>query len=809
MPSDPAWPAETYTVAVRQLCEFTARCGDLDLRFQGAPTGAEGVAGHTLVAQRRGPGYERELALSAAWGPLTVRGRADGYDSLKHRLEEVKTYRGRFESITAEQQAVHWAQVQIYGHLLCQTRALPQIRLALVYLNLDDSQETVLERVYEAQALEEFHALHCSRFVEWARQELAHLKARGQALQGLAFPQAAMREGQRTLARAVWHAARQGRCLLAQAPTGIGKTLGTVFPALKAMGDPGQATAIDKLYVLSAKSSGRTLAVQALASLVRGAAPSEPACAGGDPSTAAEPAPMQAPMQAPSDGSIGRRLRVLELLAREKACEHPDKACHGQSCPLAKGYYDKLPAARAAAVEAGLMDGVTLRRIGLDHELCPYHLGHEMLAWSDVVVGDYHHWFDSHAVLYSLSTARQWQVAVLVDEAHNLVERGRQMYSADLDDSVIDAASAGAPAALRQDLARLRRHWRALSRDAAPYSVLPQLPPALLAAMQHTRGAIIAWQGEHPTQPAAPLQRLSHALGHLMQRLASLDTHSLIDLSVQQSQGSGRARATLCVRNVVPAPFLGPRLSAAHCCVLFSATLTPAEHYAQMLGLPEDTRRLDVAGPFHAGQLEVRVLKGVSTRWADRSLSLPTLVEVMAAQWQERPGKYLAFFSSFDYLQQASLALQQSHPQLPQWQQSARMSEAQQEAFVERFRSGPPGIGFAVLGGSFAEGIDLPGPQLIGAFIATLGLPQLNPVNEQFRRRMEQLLGRGSAHAYLYPGLRKVVQAAGRVIRSQSDQGVLWLMDERFAQAQVRALLPPWWRLEVIESPDGRAAAGP
>ena len=137
------------------------------------------------------------------------------------------------------------------------------------------------------------------------------------------------------------------------------------------------------------------------------------------------------------------------------------------------------------------------------------------------------------------------------------------------------------------------------------------------------------------------------------------------------------------------------------------------------------------------------------------------------------------------------------------------MSEAQQQAFVERFRSGPPGIGFAVLGGSFAEGIDLPGPQLIGAFIATLGLPQLNPVNEQFRRRMEQLLGRGYAHAYLYPGLRKVVQAAGRVIRSQSDQGVLWLMDERFAQAQVRALPPPWWRLEVIESPDGRAAAGP
>ena len=798
MPSDCPYPAETYTVAVRQLCEFTARCGDLDLRFQGAPSAAEGMAGHALVAQRRGPGYERELALSASWGPLTVRGRADGYDRVNHRLEEVKTYRGRFESITAEQQALHWAQVQIYGHLMCQTRALAQIRLALVYLNVDDSQETVLERLCEAQALEQFYALHCSGFVQWARQELAHQRARGQALQSLAFPQAAMREGQRKLARAVWHAARQGRCLLAQAPTGIGKTLGTVFPALKAMaaGDG----AIDKLYVLSAKSSGRTLALQALASLVRGPAPSAPVGAGGEPLVAAD----AAPTEPTPERAIGRRLRVLELLAREKACEHPDKACHGQSCPLARGYYDKLPAARAAAVQAGLMDASTLRRIGLEHDVCPYHLGHEMLAWSDVVVGDYHHWFDSHALLYSLSAARQWRVAVLVDEAHNLVERGRQMYSAQIDESLIDAATVDAPAALRQGLARLRRHWRALSREAEPYRVLSQLPPALLSAMQHTRETIAAWQAEHPTQPDAALQRLLHALGSFLQRLASLDAHSLIDLSVQGLAG-GRSRATLCVRNVVPAPFLEPRLRAAACCVLFSATLTPADHYAQMLGLPEDTLRLDVAWPFQSGQLEVRVLQGVSTRWADRSLSLATLVAVMAAQWQERPGKYLAFFSSFDYLQQASLALEQSHPQLPQWQQSARMSEAQQQAFVERFRSGPPGIGFAVLGGSFAEGIDLPGPQLIGAFIATLGLPQLNAVNEQFRKRMDELLGHGYAHAYLYPGIRKVVQAAGRVIRSDTDQGVLWLMDERFAQTQVRALLPPWWHLQVIESPDDPA----
>jgi DNA excision repair protein ERCC-2 len=231
--------------------------------------------------------------------------------------------------------------------------------------------------------------------------------------------------------------------------------------------------------------------------------------------------------------------------------------------------------------------------------------------------------------------------------------------------------------------------------------------------------------------------------------------------------------------------------------VLFSATLQPTAYYQDLLGLPADTVVMDVAAPFAAAQLEVQVLRHISTRWRDRAASLPAIAQVMAAQWAREPGKYLAFFSSFDYLQQAADALAASHPQLPQWRQVPRMDEASQAAFVERFRSGAPGIGFAVLGGSFAEGIDLPGSQLIGAFIATLGLPQLNPVNEQMRQRMHQLFGRGQDYTYLFPGLRKVVQAAGRVIRRPEDHGVVYLMDERFARGQVRDLLPRWWRVQV------------
>lgn len=774
-----ATPAASYAVAVRELCEFTARRGDLDLRFGGAPSAQEGMAGHALVAGRRGPDYQRELSLSAQWGRLTVRGRADGYHAAINRLEEVKTYRGRFGSITPEQRELHWAQAQIYGHLLCLQRGLGQIELALVYLNLDDQQETLLLRYCSADELQEFFEQQCAVFSAWAEQELAHQSQRGQTLQALGFPLAAMRAGQRSLAEAVWRSARQGRCLLAQAPTGIGKTLGTVFPALKAMGAAGPQ-APDKLFYLSAKSSGRDLALRTLDTLSK------------------EP------------GSGQRRsLRVLELLARDKACEHPDKACHGQSCPLARGYHDKLPRARAATVAARWLSGPALRELALAHEVCPYHLGQDLIVWSDVVVGDYNHWFDSHATLYALSLARGWRAAVLVDEAHNLVERGRQMYSITLDEAAMGMARKDAPAELKRDIDRLRRHWRALRQNRADYSVLEQLPQPLLLAMQQVSARIAAWQIEHPAQPLGPVHRLWFDLSAFLQRATHLGSDSLIDLSLVGS-GSRDERALLTIRNVLPAPFLRQRFAATHCCVLFSATLSPHEHYQGMLGLPDDAISLALPSPFETGQLQVRVLQGVSTRWQDRAQSLPSLIEVMARQWQERPGKYLAFFSSFDYLRQASQALQARHPLLPQWQQTARMDEGQQHAFVERFRSGDAGIGFAVLGGSFGEGIDLPGEQLVGAFIATLGLPQLNPVNEEMRRRLQALLGHGHEHIYLYPGLRKVLQAAGRVIRSESDQGVLWLMDERYAQQRVLALLPSWWQPQLIAGPgDLSKAADP
>jgi Rad3-related DNA helicase len=198
-----------------------------------------------------------------------------------------------------------------------------------------------------------------------------------------------------------------------------------------------------------------------------------------------------------------------------------------------------------------------------------------------------------------------------------------------------------------------------------------------------------------------------------------------------------------------------------------------------------------------ASQLRVAVARGISTRYQHRAASLEPIATLLARQYLEAPGNYLAFFSSFDYLEQAADAFAARAPDVPTWRQARRMSEPERAAFLERFVAGGCGIGFAVLGGAFGEGVDLPGERLIGAFVATLGLPQLNPVNEQLRQRMQAMFGAGYDYTYLYPGIQKVVQAAGRVIRTEQDRGTVWLIDDRFARPEVLDLMPAWWHVEV------------
>ncbi len=756
---------KTYAVAVRALCEFAAKQGDLDLRFTPSPTSQQGINGHQSVAANRPASYRSEVSLSGKYRNLLVRGRTDGYDPDRHLLEEVKTFKGDLDLMPANHRHLHWTQAKVYGALMCRQFDLAELTVSLVYFDIGTQQEAPpLSKKCTANDLQAFFEALCERFIAWADGELSHREQRDAALTSLRFPHEDFRPGQRDLAKSVFNAARLGRCLLVQAPTGIGKTVATLFPMLKACPSQG----LDKIFFLTAKGSGRALALNALETIRQ----SDPAMS----------------------------LRVIELVAREKSCEHPDKVCHGDSCPLARGFYDRLPAARTAAVSAGALTRESLRAIALANAVCPYYLGQEVARWCDVIVGDYNHFFDSAAMLHGLTLANAWRVAVLVDEAHNLVDRARSMYSSSLQSARLRFVRAAAPATLKKPLDRLQRSWtRLVKGQTRPYTVLDEPPKVFASALRDAAGAV----SEHLCNSAsvvdgALLQFYFDAL-QFTRLLDTFGTHSLFDVTLDPGARSGRrdAGSTLCVRNVLPAPFLKSRFAAVRATVLFSATLTPWNFYADTLGLPPATVLHDVAAPFQTEQLSVHIVRDVSTRYRDRRSSLAPIAQLIAAQYEAAPGNYVAFFSSFDYLEQSVGEFSKRHPNIPTWQQGRRMREADRDAFLARFEVDGRGVGFAVLGGSFAEGVDLVGTRLIGAFIATLGLPQFNPMNEELRRRLDTEFGAGYDYAYLFPGIRKVVQAAGRVIRTLSDSGTLHLIDDRFARPQVLRLLPQWWGIGV------------
>ncbi|RBP75613.1 ATP-dependent DNA helicase [Marinobacter nauticus] len=744
-------------VAVRTLCEFAARHGDLDFRYTPAPTAEEGIAGHQAIQSKRGYGYKSEFSVTGLVLGMELSGRVDGYHPHKNRLEEIKTHRGDVSRIRPHQQALHRAQLRAYGALLCRQENRKSVELALVYYDIGRDKETLLTETAKADELWQELETLCGLYKAWAEQEEHHREQRDALLANLRFPFPDFRPRQRQLAETVYKNSVKAGTLLLEAPTGLGKTLGTLFPALMAM----PAARQDRLFYLTCRNTARQLALDAVYKL-----------------------------QHAQDELQPWPLRTLELVSKDDACEHPDKACHGDSCPLAKGFFDRLPDARAEAVQSKEpLTQETLANIAAGHDICPYFLAQEMVRWSDLVIGDVNRLFDQSALLHGLIRQNHWQASVLVDEAHNLVDRARGMYSVQLEQQRLLKLKKTAPKPVKAALERTARAWQALIRDHGEQAqpvFLPILPSQLLGALQAMVSVITDYLADNP--PDLALQEVMFESVAFMKLADSFGDHSLCEF-----QRSGRGRASLTIQNLIPADFLIERFKAAHSVLLFSATLSPGVYYRDLLGLPEDARFTSLPSPFSAGQLKVEFTPGISTRQVHREASLQPIAELIAKQYRARPGHYLAFFSSFKYAKEVSDALAKQAPDIPQRSQQPGMSAEQRRQFLADFRKAEGSIAFAVLGGVFSEGIDLPGDQLIGAFVATLGLPPFDAWHEILKDRLQQRFGEGYNYTYLIPGLQKVAQAAGRVIRTPEDRGVIWLIDDRFLKRPVRGLLPTWW----------------
>ena len=758
-------------VSVGELVALCHRAGDIDHRFRPSPTGEQGVAGHQRVYRRRGETYRSEYPVEYRHREgdlqLCLRGRADGYDPAAGLVEEIKTCRIRPALIPATVSRMHLAQGRIYAALIAIEQDLPRLEVRLTWFNIDSGEETPLSQSYSRAELEDFLAASLASFSGWLATLAQLRRQRDLGLAALAFPHGDFRRGQREIAELVYKCIDQGGELLLEAPTGIGKTAAVLYPALKALATGKH----DRIAYITAKTVGRRTAEETLETFRR----------------------------------AGLSASALSLTAKERICFSPGKACHGDDCRFARGYYDRLPRAMAAAIRSRALRQADIEALAREFEVCPYQLALDLLPWVDLVIADLHYVYSLTATLGAQmqQDGRRW--TVLLDEAHNLPDRARRMYRASLAKADLMAVRRQPPPGLGAALDRINRVLLALQRQQwrePDYDSRPEIP----ADLQQALADFAAAAGELVARDPAALQRQPALLDfyfEVLQFLRLADNWG-DDFRFELSRGDGRQSLRVTLNCLDPARLLGQRQGLLHSLTAFSATLSPPDWSRKALGLGAEAVFRREASPFDQGQLEVFLATGVDTRYSRRQQTLPDLAAVLMAWLRRESGNCIIYFPSYRYLQDClallcTLGLDELRPCL--WVQQREQPDAGRDQLLQLLETRRDVAALCILGGIFGEGIDLPGEQLTSVVIVGVGLPQFNRDTEQLREWFQQRYGAGFEYAYLYPGMQKVDQALGRVIRASGDRGRALLVDSRYGERQYRELLPPWWRYQGWLSP--------
>ena len=805
-----ATPKPVVTVQVRALVEFALRRGDLREGgdFVGPRRALAGTRGHQRLQQARPAGYEREVRVSqdleAESFVLRVQGRIDGLLTTPQRtlLEEIKTVQGRWTGLA---DPLHWAQAKCYAALYARPRGLSPLTVQLTYLHLQTGQVTAFQEVCSLAELTAFFDQATAFYLGWVREHRQWCQQRDHSIRALSFPFPHYRPGQRKLAVAVYRAASRGGRLFVEASTGTGKTISVLFPAVKALGDG----KLDHLFYLTARTVVRAVAEKAFDDL----------------------------------RAAGLRLRTLTLTAREKLCLQQGTPCDPHACPLARGYYDRRHAAMRAALRHEAITRPVLEAVSGEHAVCPFALSLDLAPWVDALIGDYNHVFDPHASLRHLLPEEGGGDAFLVDEAHNLVDRARDMFSAELAVGEIQEVRRAIKQALPACARALGRVATLLRQQigaapgplTAPPSAAPPLEldlfappdrtdrptaplagpaqagasasPSLLAdlspPLDHALAAIEAWLARN--EPTAFRAGLLELYWRLLAFRTTMDLYDERYVTIREPAPAARLRL-FCLD---PSYLLAQTLARGKLTVFFSATLAPIEFYRALLGGRPEDPLIQLPSPFAPEHLLVLVQDRICTQLKARAATLAAVVQAIATLVAGRPGNYLVYLPSYEYLAAVRQSFQADHPRVAVLAQSPRMSEAERAAFLATFQAeaNTTRVGFAVLGGVFGEGIDLVGERLIGVAVVGVGLPQLCTERDLIRDYFQPKTGAGFDYAYSFPGLNRVLQAIGRVIRSETDRGAVLLIDTRFADARYWRRFPPWWRWQRVRSPAGIQAA--
>lgn len=739
----------TVRLSVRRLVEFALRSGDL------TPVSAAamhaGMLGHQ--ARQRQSGAQNERALrwqgTCCGMALDIYGRADIVD-MQHDpplIEELKLC-APAHPLPDTPLPVHRAQAACYAFMLCEELSLPQAALRVSYITQQgDVRIAFDETLSRAQAAEAFERL-VRPYSQWLALQTAAQQARDASLAALPFPYPASRPGQREMAAQVYTAIRLQKRLFASLPTGTGKSAATVFPALKALGEG----LTDQIFYLTARGTTQQAALDALAR-----------------------------MQA-----NGLTARWIVLTAKEKCCPQDRVHCHPDFCPHAKGYYDRELDALMDISREKIWTPERISAVCEKYTLCPFEFSLLLCENADVVICDYNYAFDPLVSLRRIFEAGRTPT-LLVDEAHNLPDRVRDMLSCTLDSRVV--------AALRRENGRLR------GRKDAVYRALT----AFLQALRSCQDAALL---------AEPVDSLLSVLtAHLGQTLA-MDTADfyrtllLARICLRHMKTHPQAYRVLrtphgqeqivCLFRLDISEHLRACTRRMRGCVYFSATLSPLARMKLLLGGEEEDAVFALPSPFPLQNLLV-LQYSLDTRYHKRAQTAQQAAQALLSMIDGQAGKYIAYFPSYAYLDVVRTELLSLRPALSLHVQCSGMDEASRREYLSRFQNpNDHFLALCVLGGIFSEGVDLPGAQLIGAAIVGVGLPQVNEAQDALRACYDQAFGDGFSMAYREPGMRRVLQAAGRVIRSEKDYGVVLLLDDRYCDARWQALLPAHWQMHHI-----------
>lgn len=758
---------EVIRISVRNLVEFILRSGDLDTRkgaFADREAMAKGSRIHRKIQRQMGASYQAEVSMAHKTEfdefAILVEGRADGVMQTEENvvIDEIKGVH-RDLRFLEEPMEVHLAQAKCYAFFWSQEKDLKQIQVQMTYCHLDTEEIRRFESTYTREELEKWYEWLIAQYYQWALWEYQWKKTRNASMEGLEFP-FPYREGQRDVVSGVYRTILRKMQLFIQAPTGVGKTMSTIFPAVRSMGEG----LTEKIFYLTAKTITRTVAWEAFQILK----------------------------------NQGLSCKVLIITAKEKMCVCEQTECNPVNCPRAKGHFDRVnDAVFHLLTERDSYDRDTLMEYSEKYQVCPYEMCLDVATWVDAIICDYNYVFDPDVYLRRFfSEGNKGNYVFLIDEAHNLVERGREMYSAVLyKEDFLKMKKLVKPyrKKLERSLERCNRQLLELKRECETYQVVDSLG-GLAVSLMNVMGEMESYLEELEDG-----ELRKELLDFYFQVRSFLYVYDLLDenyVMYTQHEEDGRFRVKLYCVN--PAKNLQNCLDKGISTIFFSATLLPVGYYKKLLSGRTEDYAVYAKTPFLPEQKKVILARDVSSRYTRRGPEeYGRIAEYIHQVAETRQGNYMIFFPSYKMMEDIYRIYEEKYGYLERkiLLQNPSMQEKDREEFLREFEeeNARTLMGFCVMGGIFAEGIDLTGEKLVGAVIVGTGLPQVNYEREILKNYYDKKQENGFDYAYRFPGMNKVLQSAGRVIRTQEDRGVILLLDERFCTLEYRCLFPREW----------------